>query len=61
MYGTEEGNGSLFCKPICNIEKQSSSYIANLKGEVRSFGRGMAGCCPVLVGSGEVAGGEGSN
>ena len=61
MYETGGGNGSLFCKPICDLEKQSSSHIANLKGEVRSFGGGVAGWCPVLVDSGEVAGGEGSN
>ena len=44
MYETGGGNGSLFCKPICDLEKQSSSHIANLKGEVRSFGGGVAGC-----------------
>ena len=61
MYVTEGGYGSLLCKPICDLEKQSSSHIANLKGEVRSFGGGVAGCCPVMVGSREVAGGKGSN
>ena len=56
MYETGGGNGSLFCKPICDLEKQSSSHIANLKGEVRSFGRGVAGCRP---GSGGLGGGGG--